>query len=192
MNRDGTCTHFDVREGKAGPGVQMNVPPRRLVAMLLLLTFSGCWFAAGAAQAQTPLSGPGKTLLQLELSETTIQQILSDIEATTYDTPASWESEHRVQTLRLGNASALVLKGSDLLCGATANCQVWVFRRSDRGWRFLLDRKQPLIADGVSFGPKKTRGLEDLVVTANLSASVVKKYTYKFDGAIYRSAPPTH
>ena len=121
MNRDGTCTHFDVREGKAGPGVQMNVPPRRLVAMLLLLTFSGCWFAAGAAQAQTPLSGPGKTLLQSELSET-IQQILSDIEATTYDTPASWESELRVQTLRLGNASALVLKAQTQIvrCGCFA------------------------------------------------------------------------
>ena len=130
----------------------------------------------------------GSALSQLGLPKEAIRQIMRDIEATAYDTPKSWDKELRAETMRLGNAHALIVKGSDMLCGATANCQVWVFRKSDRGWRLLIDRKEALIADGLSFGPKKTRGIQDMHVTTNSSVSSQSSYTCKFDGAVYRAA----
>jgi hypothetical protein len=128
------------------------------------------------------------TLAGANLPKDAIRQIMKNVEATAYDTPKNWEAELRVEQFRLGGAPALVVKGSDLLCGATANCQVWLFRKTDRGWRLLLDAEQPLIADSVMFGPKRTHGLEDLIVTTNWSTSNAKKYLYKYDGSLYRRA----
>ncbi len=137
-------------------------------------------------KARDSHSSSSDTLSGANLPKDAIREILKAVEATAYDTPKSWDIELRIEHLQLGDAPALVVKGSDLLCGATANCQVWVFRRSARGWHLVLDPEQPLIVDSVMFGPKMTRGVEDLVVTTNWSTSSAKKYTYKFDGAIYR------
>ena len=147
-----------------------------------------CWALLAAPPIKARESHPSSadTLSGANLPKDAIQQILKEIEASAYDTPKSWEAELRIEHLQLGDAPALVVKGSDLLCGPTANCQVWVFRRSAGGWRLLLDPGQPLIVDSVMFGPKKTRGVEDLVATTNWSTSSAKKYTYKFDGAVYR------
>ena len=147
-----------------------------------------CWalLASPLVKARDAHSSSSDTLSGANLPKDAVREILKAVEATAYDTPKSWQAELRVEQLRLGDAPALVVKGSDLLCGATANCQVWVFRRSARGWRLLLDPEQPLIVDSVMFGPKMTRGVEDLVVTTNWSTSSAKKYTYKFDGAVYR------
>src|SRR3974390_1656238 len=147
-----------------------------------------CWALLAAPPIKARESHPSSadTLSGANLPKDAIQQILKEIEATAYDTPKSWEAELRIEHLQLGDAPALVVKGSDLLCGPTANCQVWVFRRSAGGWRFFLCRETRIIVDSVMFGPKKTRGVEDLVVTTNWSTSSAKKYTYNFDGAVYR------
>src|SRR3974390_1364267 len=146
-----------------------------------------CWaLLAAPIKARESHPSSADSLSGANLPKDAIQQILKEIEATAYDTPKSWEVELRIEHLQLGDAPALVVKGSDLLCGPTANCQVWVFRRSAGGRGRFLFPPQPLIVDSAMFGPKKTRGVEDLVVTTNWSTSSAKKYTYKFDGAVYR------
>jgi hypothetical protein len=50
----------------------------------------------------------------------------------------------------------------------------------------LLGGNPPLIVDGLTFGPKKTLGLEDVAVTSKSSASSTERHTYKCDGSVYR------
>ena len=155
-----------------------------------LSAFAVCWclLLGAPVQAQNSQTGASSTLSKAHLPKEAVRQILRDIEATAYDTPNSWDNELRIERLTLGGAPALVLKGSDLLCGATGNCQVWIFRRTGNRWHPLLPRGQPLIADSLAFGPNLTQGVEDLAATMNSSASATNEYTYKFDGAVYRGA----
>jgi len=51
-------------------------------------------------------------------------------EASAYDTPDSWRAEVRVKRIDLAGTPGLVVQGSKLLCGATGNCQIWIYRES--------------------------------------------------------------
>src|SRR3974390_2160219 len=108
-----------------------------------------CWALLAAPPIKARESHPSSTdtLSGANLPKDAIQQILKEIEASAYDTPKSWEAELRIEHLQLGDAPALVVKGSDLLCGATANCQVWVFRRSAGGWGSLIYPEPPALVD---------------------------------------------
>ncbi|HMC68708.1 MAG TPA: hypothetical protein VKJ07_06095, partial [Mycobacteriales bacterium] len=78
-------------------------------------------------------------------------------------------------------------RGSRLLCGATGNCQVFVLRKVQDRWVSLFGDKQAPIADAIQFGPGVTKGVKNLTVTANRSASSSSGVTYVFDGRVYRA-----
>ena len=66
-----------------------------------------------------------ETLQAAKLSSTEIKQICEQLETTSFDVPESWETELRGRRVSLGNEDGLVIQGTELLCGGTANCQTW-------------------------------------------------------------------
>jgi hypothetical protein len=66
----------------------------------------------------------------------------------------------------LGQADVLVVRGTSLLCGATGNCQSWVFLRSQQQWRNLIQGAAPL-ASGLGFEERVSAGLKNLVLVTN-------------------------
>ena len=91
----------------------------------------------------------------------------------------------RVRHVDLGGSPGLVVRGTKLLCGATGNCQTWVFRNVNDKWMSLFDDAP--IAESFQLGPTVTRGIKDLKIVANLSADRARRITYKYDGKVYRA-----
>ena len=108
------------------------------------------------------------------------------MEQSAYDTPDSWEKELRVRRVDLGSGPGVVLRGTALLCGATGNCQIWVFRKMDGRWVSLFGNEAP-VAEGFQLGPNVTNGIKDLTISANVSADAGGRTTYRFDGKGYRT-----
>src|SRR5262249_37615621 len=71
-----------------------------------------------------------ETFLAAKLDAVERKQIIDQVEKTSFDVPDSWESELRVRRVSLGEAEGLIVRGTQLLCGGTGNCETWVFRRS--------------------------------------------------------------
>ena len=143
------------------------------------------------ALSQPQSLGPKDTLASTGLSKQEIHQVIEAVEPTAYDTPESWETELRARKLSLGStagasATGLVVQGSNLLCGATANCQTWVLRKSNGKWWSLIPGDQAPIAESFEFGPGVSHGIRDLTIVANSSAESGSRVTYKFDGKVYR------
>jgi hypothetical protein len=131
--------------------------------------------------------GREETLAKLNLSASELKQVISGVEGAAFDSPDSWEKELLGRRISLGAAPGLVLQGSSLLCGATGNCQIFVFRRTGNDWVPLFAADQAPVVDGFSFGPEATRGIRDLHVQANSSADTRSSKTYRFDGKYYRA-----
>jgi hypothetical protein len=74
-------------------------------------------------------------------------------------------------------------------CGATGNCVLWIFQRSERDFSLIFDSEQ---GNGVGAAemfnvlPHRTNGYSDLVLAAHDSASEKTLFLYKFDGRQYR------
>jgi hypothetical protein len=66
-----------------------------------------------------------ETLQHAQLAASELTQILEQVASTSYDTPDSWPKELCIRRVSLGSVDGLVLQGTDLLCGATGNCQTW-------------------------------------------------------------------
>ncbi len=130
--------------------------------------------------------GPKDTFTAARLSDFEIKQITSETEASAFDTPESWREELRVRRVHLGDAAGLVVQGSKFLCGATGNCQTWIFRKKGDQWKSLFTGYEPPIVEGFRLGPTITNGIPDLTVWSNTSAETSRKATYKFDGNKYR------
>src|SRR3954464_11105232 len=120
--------------------------PGRLIAALLL--------APVFSVAQTQL--PDARFVRVELtfsragiSSAEVRQMVKQIEGSSFDTPDSWEDELRVRRMAVGEADVLVVRGTALLCGATGNCQTWVFLRAKQ-WRSVIGGDAPL-ASGLGF-----------------------------------------
>jgi len=114
-------------------------------------------------------------------------QIFEEIETISFDTPTSWESELRVRRVTLGSLQeGLVLQGSQLLCGATGNCQTFVLRRENSKWIAMFEKEAP-IASGFGFAQESSKGIKDFVVVSNTSADSETYVIYKSDGKIYRA-----
>jgi hypothetical protein len=143
-------------------------------------------FTSLAAIAQMQSLGPKDTFATAKLSAAEVEDILKQVERSAYDQPDDWTSELRVRRVDLGSRPGLVLHGSKLLCGATGNCQLWVFRREGGKWLTLFSGDQAPIAEGFQLGPNLANGIEDLTITANSSAEAQARATYKFDGRFYR------
>ena len=128
-----------------------------------------------------------ETLAKLGLPQAELKQVISGVEAAAYDSPDSWEKELRARRVSLGAAPGLVLRGTDLLCGATGNCQIFVFRRVGDKWLALFEGEQAPVVEGFSFGPGLAQGIKDLHVISNSSADKSAQATYRFDGKFYRA-----
>ena len=142
---------------------------------------------ASSQVIQAQLPGPNDTFASAGLSAKEVHEIVAAVEASAYDTPDSWTSELRVKKVALGSAPGLIVRGTKLLCGATGNCQTWVFRKADGNWFSLFKSEEPPVVESAQLGPSVTNGIKDLSVGANLSAQSSQRVTYKFDGTEYRS-----
>ena len=129
------------------------------------------------AQSQDTFSRAG-------LTQADQQQILTQVEITSFDAPDSWLAELRVARISLGTSAGLVVRGTQLLCGGTGNCQTWVFRRENSGWLNMFDGQAPVISRAGLV--RQNAGVRDLVTTAHLSAEREQWTTYRFDGHVYR------
>jgi hypothetical protein len=128
-----------------------------------------------------------ETLAKLGLPQAELTQVISGVEAAAYDSPDSWEKELRARKISLGAVPGLVLQGTDLLCGATGNCQIFVFRRVGEKWLALFEGEEAPVVEGFSFGPGLAQGIKDLHVISNSSADKSTQATYRFDGKFYRA-----
>jgi len=155
------------------------------------LTVLGLFLASGAANAADlpPLSalnriGEAETFQAAKLIATEIAEIVSQVERTAFDTPESWEKELRVRRVRFPSSDGLVLQGTKLLCGATGNCQTWVFRQDQGQWIALFPTQAPLAA-GFSFITALQQPVPQFMVAAHLSADVAVYRYYFFNGQTY-------
>jgi hypothetical protein len=129
-----------------------------------------------------------ETLQQAKLSGLEVNQILAQVERTAYDTPASWQKELRARRTSLGSVNGLILEGTSLLCGATGNCQTWIFRLEGRSWVCLF-RGQAPIADGFGFEQHTaTKGIRNLVLSTHVSADETSYSVFTYDGQTYSSS----
>src|SRR3989442_850263 len=86
--------------------------------------------------------------------------------------------------LSLGTVAGLVLRGTNLLCGATGNCQTWVFRQSNGRWVGKFAQEAP-IASGFGFEQQSSHGIKNLVLTSHWSAGTSLYTVFHFDGKVY-------
>jgi hypothetical protein len=138
------------------------------------------------AFAQTGHLRADETIAKLNLPQSELTQVTSGVEAAAFDSPDSWEKELRARKISLGAVPGLVLQGTDLLCGATGNCQIFVFRRVGDKWLALFEGEEAPVIEGFSFGPDEKLGIKDLHIAANISADRSSHNTYRFDGKFYR------
>ena len=152
-----------------------------------------CWLS-GAAVAQEldfaaiPLPTDKDNFAAAKLSADELQQILDQVEQTSFDRPDSWPAELRLRRVPIAGGEGLIVRGTAMLCGGTGNCQTWLFRRSDGAWTTMFDGEAPVIAS-VGFGRHVSHDVPDLIATAPLSAATSTYVAYVFDGKVYhRSA----
>src|SRR5215470_17021493 len=99
-------------------------PPRQIKFLAALILFT-----AIDASAQMQRLDSKDAFRAANLSPCETAEILKQVEGSAYDYPDDWTRELRVRRVGLGGSPGLVLQGSKLLCGATGNCQTWVFRK---------------------------------------------------------------
>lgn len=128
-----------------------------------------------------------QTFLAAKLTAAERKLIIDQVEKTSFDVPDSWESELQVRRVSLGEPDGLVIRGTQMLCGGTGNCETWVFRRSQGNWFNLFEREAPIVS-GLRFEQEATRGIKNLLVSANSSAAKESRILFKFDGNFYRQS----
>lgn len=152
--------------------------------MSVIAGFIGLLLAPRPAQAQT--SEPKDSFVAARLTTEEIGEILAGVERSAYDIPKSWRDELQVKRVDLGGDAGIVVQGTKLLCGATGNCQVFVFRNTHGHWVSLFGDGQAPSGDSFQFGPGLSHGIKDFSVRTNLSAATDEHMTYAFDGRVYR------
>lgn len=151
--------------------------------------------ASGTTSAQTSNTPPKismslnlsnqETFLAAKLTTEERKQIIDQVEKTSFDVPDDWESELRIRRVSLGDVNGLILRGTQLLCGGTGNCETWVFRQSQRNWVNLFEHEAPVVSQ-FGFDQQTTGGIKDFLVSANSSARKESRILFKFDGKFYR------
>lgn len=147
----------------------------RLVLLLSALT----------SFATSETLGKSDTFAAAKLTKQEISQLIPSLERLAYDTPDSWNTELRAKRIDLGDSQGLVLEGTNLLCGGTGNCQIFIFRRVNSRWISLFQGQGP-ICEAFTLGPGTTNGIKDLSVVSNQSADAAHTVVYRFDGHVYR------
>jgi hypothetical protein len=139
------------------------------------------------AFSQADSLGPKDTFAAAKLSPKEMREIISGVEKSAYDTPESWSNELRAKRVDLGGGPGVVLQGTNLLCGGTGNCQLFVFRKANDKWVSLFGGDQAPLAESFQLGPSVTQGIKDLTVVTNAGPDSSQRVRYKFDGQLYRS-----
>jgi hypothetical protein len=142
-------------------------------------------FVLAAKQPAMDHLRPAETVAAAHLTEAETRAIFDQLDKTSFDTPDSWNTEALARRVRLGNSDGLVIQGSKLLCGATGNCQIWVFRRTNDGWHNLFPGQAPL-ASTFGFEDAASNGLPNLVLETHLSAGVTRREVYTFNARSYQ------
>lgn len=153
--------------------------------------------AGGTASAQTSNAPPKismflnlgdqETFLAAKLTEAERKQIIDQVEKTGFDVPDAWETELRVRRVSLGETNGLVIRGTQLLCGGTGNCETWVFRQSQGNWFNLFEQDAPIVSL-FGFDQQTTGGIKNFLVGANTSGEKEIRILFKFDGKFYRKS----
>ena len=162
---------------------------RRAAALLLAAALGAAVLPVALAgePAAVPALSDKETLSAAQLSGGEVDEIISQVEETSFDTAEDWPAELRARRLRLGESDGLVVQGTRLLCGGTGNCQTWLFRRVEGKWRGLFADQAP-IGEGIAFTGESHGGLPDVVIDANVSASASVRTVFTFDDRFYRVA----
>jgi len=129
---------------------------------------------------------PAETVSAAGLAAAEKRAILDQLDKTSFDTPDSWDTEALIRHVRLGDSDGLVIQGSKLLCGATGNCEIWVFRKTPNGWRNLFNGNAPL-ASAFGFDSVKSNGVPNLVLETHVSADVTRRTVFAFNGSAYQA-----
>ena len=153
-----------------------------------LVKLAMCAVFLGAMQsiAQMQSLRPSDTFAGAKLSTKEAREIIGAVELSAYDTPDSWKKELRVRRVDLSGYQGLVVQGSNLLCGGTGNCQIWIFRKAGDRWVSMFGSDSAPIAEGFQLGPSTTQGVKDLTLVTNSSAEGDERAVYRFDGKQYR------
>jgi hypothetical protein len=152
--------------------------------MILALCVGSCLFLS--ADSRMERLGPNDTFRAAQLTKREVEELLRQVEDSAFDTADDWTSELRVRRVDLGGSPGIIIQGTKLLCGATGNCQTWVFRKAENRWISLFAGDQVLIIEGFQIGSGATNGIKDFKVVANSSAETEERITYHFDGNFYR------
>lgn len=160
-----------------------------VMRVLLLMTLSFYGVALVRADNLPPLQmlqrlHGEESFQQSELAPIEVNQILHQVKATAFDNPKSWQKELRVRRVSLHSVEGLVVQGSNLLCGATGNCQTWVFRKDRRRWVSLFLGQAP-IASGFGFTKLVTNGIPDFLLAAHVSTDEINYASYSYNGRTY-------
>lgn len=112
------------------------------------------------------------------------QPILKELKANPNDCPPETEPERADAFLVRGvRATIVAIRGhSSCYCGATGNCQLWIYRRLHGKYEELLQTGN---VSGFGFLKSKTNGLPDLVIWSHDSAQRSPGALWKFDGTSY-------
>jgi len=153
----------------------------------LVVVFSCLLLRGFPACSQMNTLGGKETFSAGRFTPKDVSSIVAAIESSAYDIPDSWERELRVRRVDLGAQPGLILQGTNLLCGATGNCQLWVLRKLNGKWVSLFAMEQAPIVEGFQLGPGITHSIKDLIIVTNTSAEHNHRVIYRFDGNAYQS-----
>ena len=125
-----------------------------------------------------------ETLATARLTGADQKQVPDQVNMTSFDAPDSWGAELRARRISPGRTDGLLVRGTRLLCGATGNCETWVFRHANQRWLNMFDGQAPVVS---SIGlVRQTKEIRDVVVTAHVSANATTWTQYAFDSRFYR------
>lgn len=138
------------------------------------------------AASQMESLGPNDTFGTAQLTKNEVEELLQQVKDSAFDNADDWRSELRVRRVNIGRSPGLIIQGTKLLCGATGNCQTWIFRKLDGRWISLFPADAVPVIEGFHIGSVLTNGIRDLTVSANSGAETEVRVTYQFDGKLYR------
>jgi len=157
----------------------------RMKAFMIVALFIGLFLSVPAASQMERL-GPNDTFHAAQLTEKEVEELVRQVQDSSFDTADDWQSELRVRRVDLGHSPGIIIQGTKLLCGATGNCQTWVFRKLDDRWISLFPIDKVPIVEGFHIESGVRHGIRDFKVVANFSAESERTITYHFDGKFYR------
>ena len=133
-----------------------------------------------------PLPSAADTFVESGLRSAARKEIFENVAVTAYDTPGSWDAELRVRRERVGPWHVAVVRGTSLLCGATGNCQTWLFRLDGKHWVNVIAAGQAPIVDGLSLTCAGRNRPWRLMTRERISAHESTFAEYRFDGRLFQ------